>query len=130
MIAYFADGQADIGSINLQKLLQNRNVPPQVLISASRKLITARHFEEANDVLIQAHLQNETNQAILMQIVRLKLEHAQISADLETYLRRLMQNRRPPKEVLQASLRRLNSDTFIFSDNRSKLLDDIAALIN
>jgi hypothetical protein len=41
-----------------------------------------------------------------------------------------MQNRRPPKEVLQASLRRLNSDTFIFSDNRAKLLDDIAALIN
>ncbi len=130
MIAYFADGQADIGIINLQKLMQNRNVPPQVLISASRKLITARRYDEANEVLIQAHLQNETNQAILMQIVRLKLEHAQISADLETYLRRLMLNRRPSKDVLQASLSRLSSDAFIFSENRSKLLNDIEALIN
>ena len=65
-----------------------------------------------------------------MQIVRLKLEHPRISADLETYLRRLMLNRRPPKEVLQASLRRLGSDAFIFSENRTKLLSDIEALLN
>jgi hypothetical protein len=130
MIAYFADGQADIGSINLQKLMQNRNIPPQLLVSASRKLIAARRFDEANEVLIQAHLQNEANQAVLMQIVRLKLEHPRISADLETYLRRLMLNRRPPKEVLQASLRRLGSDAFIFSENRTKLLSDIEALLN
>jgi uncharacterized protein HemY len=106
-IAYFADGQTEIGSINLQKLLQHRKVPPQVLVAASRKLIAARRYDEANEVLIQAHLQNETNQAILMQIVRLKLDHPPISADLETYLRRLMLNRRPSPEVLRAALRHL-----------------------
>ena len=111
-IAYFADGQTEIGSINLQKLLQHRKVPPQVLVAASRKLIAARRYDEANEVLIQAHLQNETNQAILMQIVRLKLDHPLISADLETYLRRLMLNRRPSPEVLRAALRRLGSVTY------------------
>ncbi len=127
MIAYFADGQTEIGSINLQKLMQNRSVPPQVLISASRKLIAARRYEEANDVLIQAHLQNETNQAVLQQIVQLKLAHPRIAADLETYLRRLMQNRRPSKEVLQAALRRLGSDVYLFSGDRETLLRDIEA---
>ena len=128
-IAYFADGQTEIGSINLQRLLQNRNVPPQVLISASRKLVAAKRYDEANDVLIRAHLQNENNQAVLMQIVKLKLEHERISADVETYLRRLMANRRPPKEVLQTALRRLGSDAFIFSMNRETLLKDIEAQI-
>ena len=126
-IAYFADGQTEIGSINLQKLLQHRKVPPQVLVAASRKLIAARRYDEANEVLIQAHLQNETNQAVLMQIVRLKLDHPAISADLETYLRRLMLNRRPSPEVLRAALRRLGSDTYLFSADRETLLRDIEA---
>ena len=128
-IAYFADGQTEIGSINLQKLLQHRKVPPQVLVAASRKLIAARRYDEANEVLIQAHLQNETNQAILMQIVRLKLDHPPISADLETYLRRLMLNRRPSPEVLRAALRRLGSDTYLFSADRETLLRDVEAKI-
>ena len=128
-IADFADGQTEIGSINLQKLLQHRKVPPQVLVAASRKLIAARRYDEANEVLIQAHLQNETNQAILMQIVRLKLDHPLISADLETYLRRLMLNRRPSPEVLRAALRRLGSDTYLFSADRETLLRDVEAKI-
>ena len=126
-IAYFADGQTEIGSINLQKLMLNRSVPPQVLISASRKLIIAKRFDEANDVLIQAHLQNESNQAVLQQIVQLKLANPRIAADLETYLRRLMQNRRPSKEVLETALRRLGSDVYLFSDDRESLLRDIEA---
>jgi uncharacterized protein HemY len=126
-IAYFADGQTEIGSINLQKLLQHRKVPPQVLVAASRKLIAAKRYDEANEVLIQAHLQNETNQAVLMQIVRLKLDHPPISADLETYLRRLMLNRRPSPEVLRAALRRLGSDTYLFSADRETLLRDVEA---
>lgn len=126
-IAYFADGQTEIGSINLQKLMQHRSVPPQVLIAASRKLIAAQRYDEANDVLIQAHLQNESNQAVLQQMVQLKLDHPRIAADLETYLRRLMLNRRPSKEVLQAALRRLGSDIYLFSANRETLLRDIEA---
>ena len=126
-IAYFADGETEIGSINLQKLMQNRKVPPQILISASRKLILAKRYDEANDVLIQAHLQNETNQAVLQQIVQLKLDHPRIAADLETYLRRLMVNRRPSKEVLQTALRRLGSDVYLFSGDRETLLREIEA---
>lgn len=126
-IAYFADGQTEIGSINLQKLLQHRKVPPQVLVAASRKLIAARRYDEANEALIQAHLQNETNQAVLMQIVQLKLDHPRISADLETYLRRLMLNRRPSPDVLRTALRRLGSDAYLFSADRETLLRDIEA---
>ncbi|MEY3392370.1 MAG: hypothetical protein RLZZ322_1219 [Verrucomicrobiota bacterium] len=129
-IAYFADGQTEIGLINLQKLMQNRSVPPQVLTAASRKLIAAKRYDEANDVLIQAHLQNEANQGVLMQIVQLKLDHPRISGDLETYLRRLMLNRRPPKETLRAALRRLGSDTYLFSGDRETLLNEIESRLN
>jgi hypothetical protein len=129
-IAYFADGQTEIGLINLQKLMQNRSVPPQVLTAASRKLIAAKRYDEANDVLIQAHLQNEANQGVLMQIVQLKLDHPRISGDLETYLRRLMLNRRPPKETLRAALRRLGSDAYLFSGDRETLLNEIESRLN
>ena len=68
-----------------------------------------------------------SHQAILMPIVQLKLDHPRIAADLETYLRRLMLNRRPSPEVLRASLRRLGSDTYLFSSDRETLLRDVEA---
>lgn len=129
MLAYFADDQPDIGAINLQRLMQNKNIPPQLLLNAARKLIAARRYDEANAVLIQTHVSNEQNQAALMQIVRLKLEHERISGDLEVYLRRLMATRRPPRELLELAERRLGSDTFLFSGDRLQLLDDIGRML-
>ena len=61
------------------------------------------------------------------QIVQIKLANPRIAADLETYLRRLMLNRRPSKEVLQTALRRLGADIYLFSGDRETLLRDIEA---
>lgn len=126
-IAFFADGQPDIGSINLRKLMLNRKVPSPLLLAASRKLLAARRYDEANEVLIQAHLQNEADQAVLMQIVRTKLDHPRLAGDLVTYLRRLMESRRPSREVLLAARQRLGSDAFLFSPRREELLGELEA---
>ncbi len=127
-VAYFADGQPEVGMINLRRTLDNPKVPPQLLLSAARKLIAARRTAEADEVLVRAHLMNESNQAVLMQIVRLKLDTPALASDLETYLRRLMASRRPPKDVLTAAQRKLSSDAYLFSEGREKLLDDIGRL--
>ena len=129
-VAYFADGQADIGEINLHRLMENKNIPPQLLLTCAQKLIEAARYEEANDILIQTHLQNENNQALLLQIVRLKLAHPKLSEDLEVYLKRLMATRRPPKEVLVDAQKRIGSDLFLFSNGREKLLGQIEKLLN
>ena len=129
-VAYFADGQPEVGMINLRRTLENPKAPPQLLLSAARKLIAARRTAEADEVLVRAHLMNESNQAVLMQIVRLKLETPALAGDLETYLRRLMATRRPPKDVLSEAQRKLWSDAYLFSDGREKLLDDIAKLLD
>ncbi|MEY4775943.1 MAG: hypothetical protein RL759_456, partial [Verrucomicrobiota bacterium] len=129
-IGYFADSQPEIGVINLQRLMQNKNVPPQLLVASGRKLIAAKRYVEANNMLIAAHLQNETNQSILLQIVQLKLAHPQIASDLETYLRRLMATRKPPRDILESALRSVGSDTFLFSGDREQLLTDLEKLLN
>lgn len=104
-------------------------MPPQLLVASGRKLIAAKRYVEANDMLIAAHLQNETNQSILLQIVQLKLAHPQIAGDLETYLRRLMSTRKPPRDVLESALRSVGSDTFLFSGDREQLLTDLEKLL-
>jgi tetratricopeptide (TPR) repeat protein len=129
-IAYFADDQPEIGLINLTRLLENRRVPPQLLIATGKKLIQAKRFVEANNMLIQAHLMNENNQPLLLQIVKLKIEHPEIANDLEVYIRRLMDTRRPPREVLVSALNCVSSDTYLFSNNREKLQLDIEKMIN
>ena len=129
-IAYFADEQPEIGIINLTRLLENRRIPPQLLIATGKKLIIAKRFVEANNMLIQAHLMNENNQPLLLQIVKLKIEHPEIASDVEVYIRRLMDTRRPPREVLISALNCVSSDTYLFSNNREKLQLDIEKMIN
>ena len=129
-IAYFGDDQPEIGIINLTRLLENRRIPPQLLIATGKKLITAKRFVEANNMLIQAHLMNENNQPLLLQIVKLKIEHPEIAGDVEVYIRRLMDTRRPPRDVLISALNCVSSDTYLFSNNREKLQLDIEKMIN
>ena len=129
-IAYFGDDQPEIGLINLTRLLENRRIPPQLLIATGKKLITAKRFVEANNMLIQAHLMNENNQPLLLQIVKLKIEHPEIAGDVEVYIRRLMDTRRPPRDVLISALNCVSSDTYLFSNNREKLQLDIEKMIN
>lgn len=125
-IAYYADGQGDIGAINLKKVMDTRNVPPQLLVAIGRKLVQVGRHKEANDTLIAAHLRHENNQALLLQLVKMKIENEQMADDLELYLRRLMATRRPPYDVLEQAYNRIASDRFLYSEGRSSLLKDIA----
>lgn len=124
-IAYYADGQPDIGAINLKKVMDARNTPPQLLVAIGRKLVQVKRFQEANNTLIAAHLRYENNQALLLQLVKMKVENEEMSDDLEVYLRRLMGTRRPPQEVLTKAYERIASDRFLFSEGRESLLRDI-----
>ena len=128
-IAYFADNQPEIAAINLQRLTKNLNVPPSLLVTCGKKLIAAKRFVEANNMLIDAHLANESNQALLLEIVKLKIARPEVASDIEVYLRRLMATRRPPKEMLNLALIRISSDIFLFSNNREKLQVDIENMI-
>ncbi len=124
-IAYYADGQGDIGAINLKKVMDARNVPPQLLVAIGRKLVQVGRHKEANDTLIAAHLRHENNQALLLQLVKMKIENEEMADDLELYLRRLMATRRPPYDVLEQAYNRIASDRFLYSEGRSSLLKDI-----
>lgn len=128
-IAYFADNQPEIASINLHRLIQNRDVAPSLLIACGKKLVAAKRYQEANNMLIEAHLSNEVNQALLLELVKLKISHPEVAQDMEVYLRRLMATRRPPKELLAQSLARISSDIFLFSSNRDQLQIDIEKMI-
>lgn len=124
-ISYYADGQADIGAINLKKVMDARNTPPQLLVAIGRKLVQVNRHQEANNTLIAAHLRYENNQALLLQLVKMKIENEEMSDDLEIYLRRLMNTRRPPQETLLKAYKRIASDRFLFSEGRDALLRDI-----
>lgn len=125
-LAYYADGQPDIGAINLKKVMDARNTPPQLLVAIGRKLVQVKRFQEANNTLIAAHLRFENNQALLLQLVKMKVENEEMSDDLEVYLRRLMATRRPPHDILSKAYERIASDRFLFSEGREGLLKEIS----
>jgi predicted Zn-dependent protease len=129
MIAYYTEGQADIGAINLKKVLDARTIQPQLICAIGKKLVQVRRFEEANTTMTLGHQRFENNQAILLQFVKMKVENEEMADELESYLRKLMSMRRPPQELLQKAYTRIASDKFLYSEGRETLLKEIKSSI-
>lgn len=129
MIAYYAEGQADIGAINLKKVLDARSIQPQLICAIGKKLVQVRRFEEANNTMTLGHQRFENNQGILLQFVKMKVENEEMADELESYLRKLMSMRRPPQELLQKAYARIASDKFLYSEGRETLLKEIKSSI-
>ena len=129
MIAYYTEGQADIGAINLKKVLDARAIQPQLICAIGKKLVQVRRFEEANNTMTLGHQRFENNQAILLQFVKMKVENEEMADELESYLRKLMSMRRPPQELLQKAYTRIASDKFLYSEGRETLLKEIKSSI-
>jgi hypothetical protein len=125
MIAYYAEGQADIGAINLKKVLDARSIQPQLICAIGKKLVQVRRFEEANSAMALGHQRFENNQGILLQFVKMKVDNEEMADELESYLRKLMSMRRPPQELLQKAYTRIASDKFLYSEGRETLLKEI-----
>lgn len=128
-VAYHGVGNKDYSDIYLEQFLKQSSVRVDTLIAVSRRFIDLGGKEQARKILIKAIQDNADNQAALSRLIELEIDMGN-SAQLGTYLKKLLQMRRPSSELLIKAYRSLGSDRFIFTQDRETLLIELDTIIH
>lgn len=128
-IAHYGLNDAEAAQLFLNNFLGQTNVRADNLIAVSKRLLTVGAKNQARQVLEQAARTDPLNQAALTSLIQLDLELNNTAA-LAGNVRKLLAMRRPSQEVLQRAYRKLGSDLFLFSPDRTALLDDLRAALH
>lgn len=127
-IAHYGLGDAEAGQLFLNNFLKQDNVRADNLIAVSQRLISVGAKAQARKVLDQAMQADALNQAALTRLVQLDLE-LNNTAPLAANVRKLLTMRKPSQAVLRAAFAELSSDQFLFSPERTGLLQDLRAAL-
>lgn len=128
-IAYYSNDQANLGKINLDRVLKNQSVPVARLIVLARRLDFLGFEDEARNVYENAFLLENGNQSVLLELVRYALRHEDVSV-LVRYLPPLLETRRPPRSVLEKVQNFLGSDRMLFVVKRESLVNSITSMLD
>jgi hypothetical protein len=120
VLAYFANGQVDLGVVALGRLMrEDLSIP--VSVATARRLLILNRPEDAKRILLQAYTRNHNNQSVLLELVKMDLK-SESTETLGEYLNFLLAGRRPPRYVLNEAIEHFGSDRFLFTPNRDTLL--------
>lgn len=120
-LAYYSTNQANLGKINLDRVIKNRSVPATRMVVLARRLSALGCEQEARDVYESAFLQDNTNQPVLIALVKYAVNKEDVPA-LVRYLPPLLDTRRPPRAILERVQRFLGSDRMLFVARRENLV--------
>jgi Flp pilus assembly protein TadD len=127
-IAHYGLGDAEAGQLFLNNFLTQDNVRADNLIAVSKRLLSVGAKAQARKVLEQAVQADALNQAALTSLVQLDLE-LNNTAPLAANVRKLLTMRKPSQAVLRAAFAEFGSDLFLFSPERTGLLQDLRAAL-
>ena len=128
-IAHYGLGDAEAAQLFLNNFLGQNNVRAENLIAVSRRLLIVGAKTQARQVLEQAVQSDPLNQAALTSLVQLDLE-LNNTTPLAGNVRKLLTMRKPSQDVLRTVYRKLGSDLFLFSPDRTALLQDLRAAMS
>ncbi len=127
-VASYGIDRPDLGGIYLQDFLAEAGNQPQTYLAVARRFTNIDRPQQARTVLMQAYDQTPNNQKILSELIRVDLDLGN-TENLNQFLTRLLQMRRPQMELLADAYRKLGSDRFIFTPDRESLLLQLSAIL-
>lgn len=125
-IAHYGMGDTEAGQLFINNFLKQNNVRAENLIAVANRLLTVGAKTPARKVLEQAVETDPLNQAALTRLVQMDLDLNNI-APLTANVRKLLLMRKPSQIVLRAVYTKLGSDLFLFSPDRTSLLEELRA---
>ena len=128
-LAYYSSNQANLGKINLERVMKNQSVPAARLIVLARRLDAFGFEEEARNVYENAFLLENGNQTVLLELIRYALRHEDVSV-LVRYLPPLLETRRPPRSILEKVQNFLGSDRMLFVAKRESLINSVTEMLD
>lgn len=128
IVAYLGLGDDEWGENYLKQLLAATNLRAETFLITSRRLLELGRNKVARQLVEHAHRVDPRNQAALIELVQLDLEHGW-TGNFARNMEKLLATRKPPRALLEQSITRLGMDEFLFMPERGKLLEAIDEVI-
>ncbi len=127
-LACYGLNRPDLGEIYLGEFLSDPSITSFSYIAVAKRFTDNKMYPQAQKILNLAYNKDENNQRILKSLISVNLELG-MTQDLGDQIKKLLQTRRPDKELLKDAYNRLGSDLFIFTKNRSAILMELGAIL-
>lgn len=128
-IAHYGLGDPESAQLFLNNFLTQSNMRTENLLAVSRRLMDVGAETQARQVLVEAVKADPLNQAALTNLIKIELPLNNTDT-LTANIRKLLNLRKPPTDMLNLAYRKLGSDLFLFSPDRLILLQDLRAAIS
>ncbi|MFH1496303.1 MAG: hypothetical protein ABII82_00620 [Verrucomicrobiota bacterium] len=128
-IANYGLGDAQAAQIFLNNFLTQSNIRADNLVAVSNRLVAVGAKEQARQVLAQAIAADPLNQPALVGLIKLDLELRNPDALAEN-VAKLLDMRKPPRQVLRDAYYQLSSDRYLFASGRGQLLATLREALN
>lgn len=126
--AYYGAGNTEMATILVDELLKKGNIPPRTLIATARRFDKMGSKVLAHKILVDAVERNPRHQLALTRLVQMEISMGN-STNLDKHIFKLIQMRRPPRRLIMEAKRSLESDLFIFTTDREKVMNEIDVLL-
>ena len=127
-LASYGLNRPDLGEIYLEEFLSEPNLKTGTLVAVAKRFSNNQMYPQAQKILEMAYANDENNQRVLNNLIKVNLELG-MTQNLGNQIKKLLQTRRPDKELLKDAYNRLGSDLFIFTQNRSSILIELGAIL-
>ncbi|MGC9450807.1 MAG: tetratricopeptide repeat protein [Oceanipulchritudo sp.] len=128
-LAYFGYGDTELGNLYLKNFLDSRRTNVSQLFQAARRFRDRDLGEQALLLLEEAYRRDPKNEQVLATLIDVEMEQGAFFS-LNSHLQALFDMRRPDYDLLENIRNRLQSDRFLFTRNRTALLDNLGAILS
>jgi uncharacterized protein HemY len=127
-LAYFKHGDTELGRLYLKNFLESRRTNVNQLYQAARSFRKFGMEQEALIILEDAYNRDADNEAVLAALIDVEMNLG-IYFSIDEHLETLFRLRRPDYALIESIHQRLQSDRFLFTEDRVALLTELEAIL-
>ncbi|MBO7520943.1 MAG: hypothetical protein J6T16_01725, partial [Opitutales bacterium] len=128
-VAYYAVGNTNMSTALINDIIKQGTVNPRTLVATARRFAMLGEEAIAHKLYVAAVEKDPMHQYALVRLIQFELD-AGNSSDLDKYIFRLINMRRPPRDMILEARRKLLTDRFIFTQDREKIINAIDAVFD
>lgn len=123
-VAYYALGNANMANALIREVIKRGTINPRVMVATARRFALLGENTMAHSLYLSAVERDPKHQYALVRLIQFELD-AGNSSNLNNYIFRLMNMRRPPRDMILSARKKLLSDRFIFTAERENVINAI-----
>ena len=113
----------------INEIIKRVTVNPRTLVATAMRFAMLGEPKPAHILYVAAVEKDPMHQYALVRLIQFELD-AGNSSDLNKYIFRLINMRRPPRDMIMSARKKLLTDRFIFTAEREKIINAIDAVFD